>query len=94
MYAALAQTLYLVGHNIPLFLMAFGILYLILAFIVRPAGGYLDISIASLAIAASLGWFIVSGANPFGVWLQPDVLTVLGFGIVGVVLARVFAGGH
>ncbi len=89
MYAALAQTLTFVGHSIPLFLLTFGILYLILAFV---TGGKLDIAMAVLSIAGSLAWFVVTGASFSGIWMSPDVLTVIGLGIVGVILAKIFAG--
>ena len=92
-HTLLAQTLQTVGHGIPLFLLAFGILYLALGFVVKPLGATLVVPVAALVIAASLAWFVVSGATFGGaVWLGTDVLAVAGVGIVFLVLARVFAG--
>ena len=96
MHTLLAQTTQFVGHGIPLYLLAFGILYLVLAFVVRPLGGQLHLGIASLTIAAALAWFVVDGA--FGgfngtFFLAPDVTTVLGVGLVLLVLGKIF-GGH
>lgn len=89
----LAQLTPMLGHGIPLFLLAFGILYLILGFVIKPIGGKLVIPVAVLAIAASLAWFVTNGAL-FGrfFWITPDVLAVVGVGIVFLVLARIFAG--
>lgn len=83
----------MVGHGVPLFLLAFGILYLVMGFAIKPLGGTLVLPVAALAVAAALAWFVVSG-TAFGgfVSLGPDVLTVVGVGIVLVVLGRVFAG--
>ncbi len=93
-HTLLAQITALVGHGIPLFLLTFGIMYLVLGFVIKPMGyGALVLPIAVLAIAASLAWFVVGGAA-FGRFLffTPDVLAVVGVGIVLLVLGRVFAG--
>ena len=93
-HTLLAQVAQLVGHGIPLFLLTFGILYLILGFVIKPLGnGALSIPIAVLSIASALAWLVVSGASFGGfLFLAPDVIAVLGIGIVFLVLARVFAG--
>ncbi|HIJ98437.1 TPA: hypothetical protein H1005_00645 [archaeon] len=93
-HTLLAQIAQFVGHGIPLFLLTFGIMYLVLGFVIKPMGyGALVIPIAVLAVAAALAWFVVSGATFGGfVWIAPDVLAVVGVGIVLLVLGRVFAG--
>ena len=87
----LAQQLAFTG--IPLFLLAFGILYIALAYLLHPIGVHLAVPIAALAVAASLGWFILKGSlTGGGIFLPSEVLTLLGIGIVGIVLAKVFSG--
>ncbi len=90
----LAQVGQLVGQGIPLFLLTFGVVYLILGFVIKPmGGGALVLPIAVLAIAAALAWLFVSGAMFGGFFfIGPHLLLVLGFGVVFLVLARVFAG--
>ena len=95
-HTLLAQVFQFVGHGIPLFLLTFGILYLVLGFVIKPIGGTLVIPIAVLSIAAALAWFVVSGSafGGFGrtLFFGADVVAVVGVGIVFLVLARVFAG--
>ena len=73
---------------IPLFLLAFGILYVILGIALHAMDVHLALPVAILAIAGSLAWFLVSGNG----WVSDQVFTVVGLGIVGVVLAKIFAG--
>ncbi len=75
-------------HWIPLFLLAFGILYVILGFALNSMHVHLHLPVAALAIAGSLAWFVVSGNG----WMANDVATVVGLGIVGVILAKIFSG--
>ena len=90
MHILFAQTLVL--DLIPLYLLAFGILYVVLGYLLHPVGAHLALPVAAVAIAASLAWFFVKGAATGGMFLSSDVTAILGIGIVAVVLAKVFAG--
>lgn len=78
--------------GIPLYLLAFGVILLVLGYLLHPLGAELALPVAALSIAASLGWFVVKGAWAGGAFLPTEVLTVLGIGIVAIVLAKVFSG--
>lgn len=90
MIGLLAQSVYFVGHQIPLFLLIFGVLYLALGFAVKPLGATLVLPIAAIAIAVSLAWFATMGGGLS--MMSMDVVEVIGVGIVLMVLGRIFAG--
>lgn len=91
LFPTLAGTL---GHTIPLFLLTFGVVYLVLAFAFKPFGNLLNVGlpVAGLSIAAALAWLYVAGVSFGSIFLASDVLVVLGVGLVFVVLGRIFAG--
>lgn len=85
----LAQTVYFVGYQIPMFLLVFGVLYTVLGFTLRPLNVELALPIGALTISASLAWFVIVSGLAF---MPGEVLAVLGIGVVLMVLGRVFAG--
>ncbi|MFO7872368.1 MAG: hypothetical protein R6U26_01850 [Candidatus Undinarchaeales archaeon] len=85
----IAQTMYFVGYQIPLFLLVFGMSYLALGFAVKPLNATLALPIAALSISASLAWFVMFGGLTL---MSNEVFAVLGIGLVMLVLGRVFAG--
>ncbi|MFH1424445.1 MAG: hypothetical protein ABIG20_02055 [archaeon] len=81
---------YFVGHQVPLFLLIFGLLYTAMAFVFKPLAQLAGVPIGVLCIATSLAWFIVSGG---GIMAIPvDVMQVVGVGMVVLVVGKVFAG--
>ena len=88
---ALAQ--YVVAHQIPLFLLAFGIIFLVIALAFMPYSGLtalVGIPVAILTVAVALGWFTMTSG---GIMNMPlDVMQVVGVGIVFVIMAKMFGG--
>lgn len=79
---------YFVAHQVPFFLLTFGILMVVLAFAFRPLGAALLLPPAILSIIVSVTWFAVSGGSINNMpW---DVSEVIGVGIVLIVVARIF----
>jgi len=90
MVLSLASTAYFVAHQIPLFLLAFGVLLVALAFAFKPLGAALVLPVGIVAIVGTLAWFAVSSG---GISSMPwDVAEVVGVGIAAIVVGRVFAG--
>ena len=94
MVLSLASSAYFVAHQIPLFLLAFGVLLVALAFAFKPLGSLvtaLVLPVGVVAIVGTLAWFAVSSG---GLSSMPwDVAEVVGVGIAAIVVGRVFAGG-
>ena len=86
----IASGLYFVAHQIPYFLLAFGILLVGLAFAFKPLGAALVLPVGIVAMVVTLAWFAVMHG---GISAMPlDVMELLGIGIVIIVVGRVFAG--
>jgi len=86
----IATAAYFVAHQIPLFLLAFGVLMVGLAFAFKPLGAALVLPVGIVAIVGTLAWFAVANG---GITSMPwDVAEVVGIGIVLVVVGRTFAG--
>lgn len=78
------------GQQIPLFLLGFGMFYLALAYTVKPLGDLLSMPIAVFMIVLAVAWFTVSSGSIMA--MPISVMEVLGFGIVLIVLGKVFSG--
>jgi len=92
MVLSLATASYFVAHQIPLFLLAFGVLLVVLAFALKPLGSLVSLVVPAgiVAIVGALSWFtVVSGGLSAMPW---DVAEVVGIGIAAIVVGRVFAG--
>lgn len=79
-----------IGYQVPFFLLVFGILYTALAFIFKPLAQLVGVPLGVLCITSSIAWFAVSGGSFFAMPLE--IMQVLGFGIIAVVVGKVFAG--
>jgi|ETN02SMinimDraft_2_1059926.scaffolds.fasta_scaffold30274_1 hypothetical protein len=81
---------YFVAHQIPLFLLAFGVILVGLAFAFKPLGAALVLPVGIVAMVVTLSWFVVANGGITNIpW---DVAEVVGIGIVIIVIGRVFAG--
>jgi hypothetical protein len=81
---------YFVAHQIPLFLLAFGVILVGLAFAFKPLGAALVLPVGIVAMVVTLAWFVVANGGITNIpW---DVAEVVGIGIVIIVIGRVFAG--
>ena len=88
---AITAAWFFVEHQIPLFLLTFGIIFLGLCFVLKPLGQLIAMPIAVLATAVGVAWFTMSSG---GIMAMPlDVMQVIGVGIVFMVLAKVFSHG-
>ena len=85
----LAQTVYFVGYQIPLFLLVFGGIYMVMGFALKPLDVKLALPVGTLAIALSLAWFVASGGL---LYLTTEIWAIVGIGIVAMVVGRAFAG--
>jgi hypothetical protein len=81
--------IYFVEHQIPLFLLVFGIMLVGLGFVMKGLGQLVALPTGVLAIAAGMGWFTMASGSILA--LPLDVMEVMAFGLVFVVLAKAFS---
>lgn len=86
----MAQAMYFVGHQIPLFLLVFGLIYIGLGFAFKSLTNGLSIPIGVLLITASIAWFTMTGGSILAMPL--DVMEIIGVGILLIVVGKIFAG--
>ena len=84
----LAQTVFFVGYQIPLFLFVFGITYMVLGFAIKPLNATLALPIAALSISASMAWFVMFGGLTL---MSSEVYVIAAVGFVMLILGKVFA---
>jgi len=91
----LAALPYIVQYQVPLFLLVFGIIYVAMAYLVKPLGTKLVVPVGALVIAGAFAWFSVvdGGFGGFGLLSTTNMLLAVGIGIVAIVLGKIFVTG-
>ena|GEM_PF-7039597 len=81
--------IYFVEHQIPLFLLTFGLLLIGLGFVVKGLTEMVALPLGVLSVAGGLGWFTMTSGSILA--LPIDIMQVLGVGLVFLVLAKAFS---